>query len=104
MKYNQVKVGDKVQVIERVEGYYSRYVPPEHLEFWLEPDTVGTVGAIKVPYVNMSYIHDEHGQRIRQAHGDYFVCVDFLSPITNRIERAGVDYENLIMIMKGRGK
>lgn len=98
MKLNKIKVGDKVGVFERVEGYYSRYVPPRYPEFWLEPGVVGVVGAIKVPYVSMHYIHDASGVRIRQAHGDYFVCVDFHSPVTNRIERAGVDYENIIKV------
>lgn len=98
MKLNQIKVGDKVQVIERVEGYYSRYVPPNRLEFWLETGVVGIVGAVKVPYVSMHYIYDSSGVRIRKAHGDYFVCVDFHSPVTNRIERAGVDYKNIIKV------
>ncbi len=94
MKLNQIKVGDKVQVIERVEGRYSRYVPPEMLEFWLEPEMIGTVGAIKVPYVSMS--KDWSTGSPRNAHGYYFVCVDFFSPVTNRLERASVDYTNLI--------
>lgn len=84
MKIKDVKVGDKVQVKERIEGWYSRYRVPDFPEFWLETDMVGTVGQVKVPYVSNRY-----------SHGDYFVCVDFFSPVTGIVERVGVDYKNL---------
>lgn len=74
MKKSEVKIGDKVTVKERNLVYYS--------SIHLEPDEVGTVGAVDVPYV----IHIK-GNSIS------FVCVDFIRD--GKEYRAGVDYKNL---------
>jgi len=79
MKKLDVKVGDRVKVKERVEGYYSNYGvnPP----IFLEPGMVGVVGAIDVPNVTRDNVS--------------FVCVDFFCPATGRTERAAVHYPNI---------
>jgi hypothetical protein len=79
MKKSDVKLGDRVTVKERVEGYYSKY--GGNPAIWLEPGVEGIVGAVNVPSItreNMS-----------------FVCVDFFWPATGRTERAAVYYPNL---------
>lgn len=85
MKKSDVKLGDRVTVKERVEGYYSRY--GGNPAIFLEPGTVGVVGAIDVPSVCRE--------------GVSFVCVDFLCPATGRIERAAVYYSNLCKCREG---
>jgi hypothetical protein len=79
MKKSDVKVGDKVSVKERVEGYYSNY--GGNPAIFLEPGIVGVMGVIDVPSV--------------RREGVSFVCVDFCCPATGRTERAAVHYANL---------
>ncbi len=77
-----LRVGDKVRVKEPKGGYYSSYAGRP--VFFLTPDIVGTVGAVNVPFVT--------------GKEDTFVCVDFLSPMTNQQERAGVEWNNIIFV------
>lgn len=77
-------IGDKVQVKQPVEAYYSNYGGKPQMT--LTPEIVGTIGAVKVPFVRAS--------RDRKR-GDYFVCVDYLDPASGQTERAGVRYDNL---------
>jgi hypothetical protein len=80
MKVSQIKLGDRLRVKEPVKAYYSNYGgKPEMI---LTPDIVGVAGAVKVPFVT--------------RHNGYFVCVDFYYEATKQIERAGVNYENLV--------
>lgn len=79
MKKRDVRLGDKVTVKERVQGYYSNYGGRPAI--FLEPGMVGVVGAIDVPSV----------RRERAS----FVCVDFFCPATGKTERAAVHYPNL---------
>ena len=65
MKKSDLHVGDRVTVKERVEGYYSNYGGRPAI--FLEPGTVGVVGAINVPSVRRENVS--------------FVCVDFYCPI-----------------------
>lgn len=83
LQRNQVNVGDKVRVFDTVEAYYSQYAGNPKIE--LTPDIIGTIGAVRVPYVTYKPHHKY----------DEFVCIDFISPSTGRMERAGVDYGNL---------
>jgi hypothetical protein len=84
MKRFEVKVGDRVTVKAREEGYYSTYSGKPAI--FLEPGMVAVVGAIGVPSVRREYV--------------FFVCVDFYCPATGKIERAGVDYPNICKIRK----
>lgn len=77
------QIGNSVRVKQSVEAYYSNYGGKPKLE--LTPEIVGIVGAVRVPYVCKS-----------RGNGDYFVCVDYLDPASNQIERAGVSYGNLL--------
>lgn len=62
-----VRVGDKVTCIERVDAYYSNY--GGNPECWFEPGEVGVVGAVDVPCTTYAY---------RKRGGTAsFVCVDF---------------------------
>ena len=80
-------VGDKVMVKQAVESYYSNYGGKPRLT--LTPELVGTIGAVRVPYVRRSST-DSYARR-----GDYFVCVDYIDPASGQVERAGVAYGNL---------
>ena len=82
MKKSDVKVGDRVKVKERVEGYYSNY--GGNPAIFLEPGVVGIVGAIDVPSVRRENVS--------------FVCVDFFGPTTGKTERAGVNYPNICKV------
>ena len=79
MRKSDVKLGDRVTVKERVEGYYSNY--GGNPAIWFEPGMVGVVGAIDVPSVWRANVS--------------FVCVDFFCPDTGRTERAAVYYHNI---------
>lgn len=85
LRQDQVKVGDKVRVIDTQTAYYSEYAGNPRIE--LTPDIIGTVAAVRVPYVSHEPHHDHKF--------DEFVVVDFISLVTGRMERAGVDYGNL---------
>lgn len=80
----KLKKGDIIQVKEKIEGYYSNYgITPE---FYLTPDIKAIIINPKTPCV-----------RVRKKGPDTFVCVEFFSPVTNEIERAGIlDSKNII--------
>jgi hypothetical protein len=82
MKKSDVKLGDRVAVKERVEGYYSNY--GGNPTIWLEPGVEGIVGAVNVPSVCQANVS--------------FVCVDFHCPATGKTERAAVHYPNICKI------
>ncbi len=82
---SEITIGDTVHVIDTIAAYYSEYGGRPKIE--LTPDILGIVSAVEVPYVR-------HGSQYDHKY-EVFVCVDFISPATGRIERAGVDYGNL---------
>jgi len=82
---DDLKKGDKVRVISSVEAFYSGYAGRPQLI--LSPDILGTVGAVRVPVVTI--------REPRRPYDEY-VCVDYLCPITNEIQRAAVSYNNLV--------
>ena len=79
MKKRDVKLGDRVTVKERIEGYYSIFGGRPAI--FLEPGMVGVVGAIDVPSVFLANVS--------------FVCVDFFCAATGKRERAAERYPNL---------
>jgi hypothetical protein len=83
LRQDQVKVGDKVRVFDTIVAYYSERDGNPKIE--LTPDIIGTVAAVRVPYPTCKPHHKY----------DEFCCIDFISPATGRMERAGVDYSNL---------
>ena len=79
--YKGIKKGDLINVKQHVEGYYSGYAG--NPIFYLTPDIQATV--INPQAISVRFKH-------------YFVFVEFLSPITGKIENAGIDHENIIKV------
>jgi hypothetical protein len=82
MRKSELRIGDRVTVKERLEGYYSGY--GGNPAIFLEPGMVGVVGAIDVPSVFREKVS--------------FVCVDFFCPATGKTERAAVYYPNICKV------
>lgn len=82
--YKGLTTGDIISVKERVEGYYSGYgITPK---FYLTPGIKAVVINPETPCV-----------WVKKKGPDTFICVEFFSPITNAIERAGIlDRNNII--------
>lgn len=75
--------GDIIQVKTPIEGYYSNYgITPK---FYLTPDIEAVVINPKTPCV-----------WAKKNGPNTFVCVEFFSPITKVIERAGIMDRNNI--------
>jgi hypothetical protein len=95
---DNLQVGDNVQVIEPVEAYYSNYGANKGIDITLTPDIIGTVGKTRVPVVWRA-----KDSALRRPY-DEFVCVDFMSPATGRIERASVSYDNILIYAESEGR
>ena len=81
--YNAFAIGDRVTCYEEQEAYYSNYGGNPTLIF--SPGMVGTVGAIKVPYVT---------HRTDRPNDAYFLCVDFIDS-SGKEQRVGLSYRNV---------
>lgn len=80
----KLNINDKIKVKESVEAYYSGYAGSP--KCFLTTDIIGIIKAINVPSV-------------RNKNGKVFNCVDFLSPVDNKVHRASVFSKNIIKII-----
>lgn len=91
---NMIERGMLVRVRETVEDvFYSEYAG--NPKMILTPDITGSVGSIRVPVVCRT-----RDPKLRRPFDEY-VCVDFLEPQTEKIQRASVSYDNLILVEEG---
>jgi hypothetical protein len=79
-----IKLGDKITTKREVAAFYSCYGGNPKIVF--SPDMIGTVGAVKIPVVRNTTGHT------------YYHCIDFLSPVTGKMERCALYTEDIIPI------
>lgn len=93
MKKEQPQIGDKVTCKLEQYAYYSNYGGNPVLIF--KPGMIGVVVSIapKVSKIKGSRFDNK----------DDFLVVDYIAPETNRIERVGLDYINVVVVKEENG-
>lgn len=87
-----LKIGDRIQVKQRVEAMYSRY-PPLHPEQWLEPGVTAIVKSVHCAAVRCNTFTKDEFVRV-EFEGVVYGTEKY--PYTNW--SAQVDYTNLIVV------